>query len=152
MLKSASNVFLEPWNGLRWPPMAANGHQWPPMATINPHQHFVIIVSPNVHDMGVFQATLGQRKGRNWPQISSQSLAMMPPNGLKCPQMAPNGPHQHYVFIISPIVHNFGCFRPLWTRKQGEICFKSASNVLLLGLLMALNGPQWSPPTLCVHN
>ena len=149
MVKSASNQLqMSFWslgmasNGLKWPLMAANGCQWLPMATINPHQHFVFIVSPNVHDMGVFQATLGQRKGRNWPQISSQCLPLMPPNGLKCPQMAPTGPNQHYVFIISPKVHNFDCFRPLWTRKQVEIGLKSAPNVLLL---MVLNEPQMAP-------
>ena len=115
------------------------------MATTNPHQYIVFIVSPNVHDMGVFQAILGQRKGRNRPQSSSKCLALMPPNGLKCPQMAPNGPQQHYVFIISPKVHNFGCFRPLWTGKQGEIGLKAYPNVLLWGLLMVLNGPQTTP-------
>ena len=112
------------------------------MATINPHQHFVFIVSPNVHEIGVFQAILGQRKGRNWHQISSLCLALMPPNGLKCPQMAPNGPHQHYVFIINPKVHNFGWFRSLWTRKQGEIGLKFAPNVLLYGPQIAQTAPK----------
>ena len=64
---------------------------------------------------------------------------------LNGPQMAPNGPYQHYVVIISPKVHIFGCFRPFWTTKQGEIGIKSAPIVLLCGLLMALNGPQMAP-------
>ena len=112
------------------------------MATINPHQYFVFIVSHNVYDVGVVQATLGQRKGRNWPQIGSQCLALMPPNGLKCPQMAPNGPHQHYVFIINPKVHNFWCFRSLWAGKQGEIGLKFAPNVMLYGPQMAQTAPK----------
>ena len=139
MVKSASNQLKMSFWSLK---MALNDCLWLPMATINPHQHFVFIVSPNVHDMGVFQATLGQRKGRNWPQISSQCLALMPPNGLKCPQMAPNGPHQHYVFIINPKVHNFGWFRSLWTRKQGEIGLKFAPNVMLYGPQMAQTAPK----------
>ena len=53
---------------------------------------------------------------------------------LNGPQMAPNGPHQHYVFIISPKAHNLGYFRPLWARKPSEIGFKSASCIFLWGL------------------
>ena len=54
--------------------------------------------------------------------------------GLNGPQMAPNGPHQHYVFITSPKYIIWGNFRPLWARKQGEIGLKSAPCIFLWGL------------------
>ena len=131
-----------------------------------PNVHCVSIVSPNVHDMGHFRHLLATIWGKIGLKSSPNVLLwglQMAPNGPKWspndPKWPPVAPTVHCVSIVSPTAHDLGDFRPLSARKRGEISLKSAPNVSLWGLKMALNGPQmtpngpqWPPPALCVHS
>ena len=41
-------------------------------------------------------------------------------NASKWPKMAPNGPHQYSVVILSTTVHDIGPFLPFWAKKMDK--------------------------------